>query len=202
MTRPIGYTPEMLAWLEANQAGISRKELTEHFNCHFNMSVGYGSIKNLCARKKWISGLSGQITKGSAPWNKGVKGYMGANATSFKKGQIPKNHKPIGSERVCNKDGYILVKVAEPKTWKAKHILVWEAANGKIPKNHCIRFLDNDPTNCAIDNLICISRAVHARVNHKHKADTDSADLNHAIILNAKLNHTIKNIDKVRSNAQ
>ncbi len=198
MTKPIGYTPKMLEWLESNQAGISRQELTDRFNKQFGMSVGYGSIKNLCARKKWVSGITGHMKKGGTPWNKGVKGYMGANATSFKKGQKVHNHKPVGSERICNKDGYVLVKVAEPKKWKGKHIVVWESVNGKMPKGHCIRFLDNDQTNCDISNLVCISRAVHARVNHKNPANSSSPDINHAIILNEQIKYAANNIGKVR----
>ena len=34
----------------------------------------------------------GQFEKGLIPWNKGVKGYMGANRTSFKKGD---NSRPL-----------------------------------------------------------------------------------------------------------
>ena len=34
---------------------------------------------------------SGQFLKGVPPWNKGKKGYMGANRTSFQKGWIPWN---------------------------------------------------------------------------------------------------------------
>ena len=202
MTKPFSYSPDMVVWVKDNQAGISRQELTDKFNKHFGMTVNVGSIINLCARKKWISGLTGHLKKGSTPWNKGVTGYMGANTTSFKKGIKTHNHKPVGSTRICSKDGYVLVKVAEPKQWKGKHLVVWESVNGKLPKGHCIRFLDNDRTNCSIDNLICISRAVHARVNHKHKADTNSADLNHAIILTEQLKHTVKNIDRYRSDAQ
>lgn len=199
MGKIIGYTQQMLDWLESNQAGISRQELADLFNKQFDMSIGYGSIKNLCANKKWISGITGQKVKGETPWNKGTTGYMGANTTSFKKGQKTHNHKPIGSERVCNKDGYIMVKVAEPKKWRAKHINVWESVNGKLPDNHCIRFLDKDRTNCDINNLICVNRAVHAVVNKRNPANSDNPDINHAIILTEKLRHTVKNIDKLRA---
>jgi len=73
MAKVIGYTPQMLEWLEVNQAGISRQELTDKFNKRFGVTVNVGSIINLCARKKWISGLTGHLKKGSTPWNKGVK---------------------------------------------------------------------------------------------------------------------------------
>lgn len=56
------------------------------------------------------------MKNGNIPFNKGKKGYMSAEQyekckqTMFKKGNIPANHRPIGSERV-GKDGYILIKI-------------------------------------------------------------------------------------------
>ncbi len=37
----------------------------------------------------------------------------------FAKGNVPPNHRPVGSERI-SKDGYIEVKVAEPKQVEIK----------------------------------------------------------------------------------
>lgn len=199
MSKPVGYTPKMLSWLSANQSGISRKELTERFNKQFDMSLNVGSVKNLCARKKWISGLTGYAEKGSTPWNKGKIGYMGANATSFKKGQMPATHRPVGSERTCSKDGYVLVKIANPNRWKPRHIVAWEKEHGKVPSGHCIRFLDLNKTNCDLSNLICVSREENGFINRHDPANTDNADLNKAIIMNAKLKYAVNNIDKVRS---
>jgi|26BtaG_2_1085354.scaffolds.fasta_scaffold07919_3 hypothetical protein len=187
----IKYTQPMLEWVQANQADITRSELTEMFNDKFNMDLGRGTLAALCKRKGWKSSHSGRIEKGAVPWNKDKKGYMGANATSFKKGDRPKNHRPVGSERIT-KDGYIQVKIAEPRKWRLKHIVVWESVNGALPKGHCIRLLDNDRTNCSIDNLICISRGANATSNRCNKADTSIADLNKAILMTEHLK------DKVR----
>ena len=44
-------------------------------------------------------------------------------ATRFKKGHVPKNHKPVGYERIT-RDGYIEVKTAEPNVFELKHRLV------------------------------------------------------------------------------
>lgn len=188
---PIKYTSEMLEWVQANQADITRAELTELFNAKFDMQLGKGTLAALCKRKGWKSNLNARYPKGAVPWNKDKKGYMGANATSFKKGQTPKNHRPVGSERIT-KDGYIQVKIAEPRTWRLKHIVVWEAANGNLPKGHCIRILDGDRTNCHIDNLICISRGANATSNTRNKANTISSELNRAILMTEHLK------DKVR----
>ena len=84
----------------------------------------------------------------------------------FQAGHMPHNHRPVGSERV-NVDGYAEVKVAEPKTWKLKHRLIWEEANGPIPKNHCVVFLDGDRQNCSLENLVLISQVENAIMVHK-----------------------------------
>ncbi len=188
---PIKYTSEMLDWVQANQADITRAKLTDLFNAKFGMDLGRGTLAALCKRKGWKSNHSGRIEKGSIPWNKNKTGYMGANATSFKKGQTPKNHRPVGSERIT-RDGYMEVKIKEPRTWRLKHIVVWEAENGKLPKGHCIRILDGDKTNCHIDNLICISRGANATSNRCNKADTSSADLNKAILMTEHLKDKIR----------
>jgi len=189
--RAIKYTDEMLEWIEANQADISRAELTRQFNKRFNMNTGRCTIPALCVRKGWVSKHDGRIRKGDTPWNKGKTGYMGANATSFKKGQKVHNHRPVGSERIT-KDGYIQVKIAEPRTWRLKHIVEWEKINGKLPKGHCIRILDGDKTNCSIDNLICISRGANATSNRCNKANTSSANLNKAILMTEHLKDKIR----------
>ena len=190
--RAIQYTDEMLDWVQANQADITRAELTKLFNTKFDMDLGRGTLAALCKRKGWKSSHSGRIEKGAVPWNKDKKVYMGANATSFKKGQTPKNHRPVGSERIT-KDGYIQVKIAEPRTWRLKHIVEWEKVNGSLPKGHCIRILDGDRTNCHIDNLICISRGANATSNQRNKANTISPELNKAILMTEHLK------DKIRS---
>ena len=188
---PIKYTNEMLEWVKDNQADITRARLTELFNAKFDMQLGKGTLAALCNRKGWKSSHSGRIEKGAVPWNKDKKGYMGANATSFKKGQTPKNHRPVGSERIT-KDGYIQVKIAEPRTWRLKHIVEWEKVNGKLPKGHCIRLLDGDKTNCDIDNLICISRGANATSNQRNKANTQSPQLNKAILMTEHLKDKIR----------
>ena len=63
---------------------------------------------------------------------------------------------PIGAEQVTH-GGYITVKTAEPNTWRWKHYLVWEAANGPIPEGHCLCFADGNPQNCALDNLVLMT---------------------------------------------
>lgn len=107
-----------------------------------------------------------QFKKGSIPMNKGQKMsaevYARCSATMFKKGNTPKNHRPVGSERVT-RDGYVEVKVAEPNKWKLKHRLIWEEANGKIPKGYNIQFRNGDSLDLRIENLYIIDRKSQMR---------------------------------------
>jgi len=179
---PIAYSDNELSWIEANQTGISRKELSQKFNARFSRSISQQNLTGLCKRNGWANGRDTRMKKGQKSWNKGVTGYMGANKTSFKKGSVPHNHKPVGYERIRD-DGYVAVKVAEPNKFRLKHLVVWESHHGKLKKGYNLRFLDNDRTNCDIDNLMCIPRSVNAIVNNRNPANTQSSSLNKSILL-------------------
>ncbi len=153
------YTNEMIEFLREVTPGKTYKEITELFNNKFNLEVTAEIIKSLLSRKKIHTGTGGCLyKKGSIPWNKGKKGYMGANKTSFKPGNIPANWKPVGSERI-DTEGYILIKIAEPRKWALKHRIIWEEYHKKkIPRGSVIIFADGDKSNLNIENLICVSR--------------------------------------------
>ncbi|MDD4843198.1 MAG: HNH endonuclease signature motif containing protein [Anaerotignum sp.] len=153
------FTAEMNGFIVANAEGISNLELTELFNKEFGTNVLVKQIKAYKKNHKISSGLTGHFPKGHIPCNKGKKGtyYAGSEKTWFKNGQMPHNHKPVGSERV-SKDGYIEIKVAEPKKWRLKHNVVWENVRGKVPRNHVVIFLDRNKLNVDIGNLKLISR--------------------------------------------
>jgi hypothetical protein len=80
----------------------------------------------LCTRNKWNTGRTGCFEKGDKPWNTGTKGVCKPNSGNFKSGQVSWNKKPVGYERICSKDGYVIVKVAEPNVFKLKHRIVWK----------------------------------------------------------------------------
>jgi phage protein len=171
------YTDEMIEFLKEVTPGKTYKEITELFNKKFNLGVTTGIIKSLLSRKKIHTGTGGCLyKKGSIPWNKGKKGYMGANKTSFKKGNRPKNWKLIGSERI-DIDGYTLIKIAEPKKWALKHRIIWEEFHKKkVPRGSVIIFADGDKTNFNIENLICVSRK-ELRVLNKCSLIKNEAEL-------------------------
>lgn len=169
------YTPEQIDFIKANVAGRTNKELTEMVNQHFGLQLGVNQIKSFKHNRKLSSGLTGHFPKGSVPWNKGKKGisYEGMKATQFKKGHKPWNYKPVGSERV-NNDDYVDIKIADPNKWKGKHILIWEAANGPVPKDHAIIFGDGNKRNFNLDNLLLVSRKQLVRLNQKNLIANDA----------------------------
>lgn len=145
-----------------NYKGRYNQELADLFNQKFNTNITSRTIKSYKANNKLNSGLTGKFRKGQTPHNKGKKMpkevYEKVKHTMFAKGNVPPNHRPVGSERI-SKDGYIEVKVAEPNKWRLKQRVVYEEAKGKIPEGCPIIFLDVNKRNFNIDNLRCITRS-------------------------------------------
>lgn len=184
---------EMHQFMVDNASGLSNIALTELVNMHFGTSLTLNQIKAYKKNHHISSGLDGRFTKGLVPANKGVKMpkevYTKVSGTMFKKGHIPANHKPVGCERIDIKDGYILVKTKEPKTWELKHRVIWEQHYGPIPKGKCLIFLNGDKTDVRIDNLVLIDRKVNVRINQAglryEDPDSTKAAINVAELLSA-----------------
>ncbi|MFD1439055.1 HNH endonuclease [Acinetobacter sp. ANC 4282] len=162
----IKYTEEMLMFLRQHKE-TPRAELACKFNEKFGCKLSIDSVKAKCLRMGLKTGRTGCFSPGQKSWNDGLKGYMGANATSFKKGQKGWNAKPVGFERIT-KDGYIEVKTAEPNVFELKHRVVWCEVNKEIPKGHALVFKNTLRTDCRIENLMLITRAELARLNQSY----------------------------------
>ena len=167
MSRPKGskdkkkqhkWTDEEKEYLASIVKGSTYKEITKQMNDKFEYNFSEEQIKGMMYRNKLTTGTGGYFKKGSTPWNKGLKGYMGANKTSFKKGTIPPNQVPIGTESIT-KGGYIKVKVGEPNKWKLKQRYIYEQHYGEIPKDCNVIFADKNIRNFDINNLILVSKA-------------------------------------------
>ena len=185
------YPEYVREFLIKNNAGKSAREITELLNSTFGTDYTAKGIKGLRARMHLVSGLTGHFEKGHIPANKGKKGYCapGSEKGWFKKGQIPHNHGPVGTE-VMTTDGYLKIKIAEPKQWHFKHIMEWEKYNGKVPEGCMISFKDGDHYNCNIENLMCITKAENAILNHQ-KLRSESAEQTETAVILAKLQHKI-----------
>lgn len=195
----IKYTQEQLDFIKSN-CSEERRNLTLMLNEKFNANFSIDQIKSLCTRKKWNSGRTGCFEKGRKPWNTGTVGLAKANKTSFKKGQSAWNIKPIGYERVCSKDGYILIKTAEPNEFELKHRLTWEKFNGPIPSDHVVAFKNLDKTDCRIENLALMTKAEMARYCQSFQKLSNSEN-NESCLLMAKLKnkkHQLKNASLVQ----
>lgn len=185
------YPEYVREFLIKNNAGKSAREITELLNSTFGTDYTAKGIKGLRARMHLVSGLTGHFEKGHIPANKGKKGYCapGSEKGWFKKGQIPHNHVPVGTE-VMTTDGYLKIKIAEPKQWRFKHIMEWEKYNGRVPEGCMISFKDGDHYNCSIENLMCITKAENAILNHQ-KLRSESAEQTETAVILAKLQHKI-----------
>lgn len=138
----------------------------------------------------------GCFKKGNIPWNKGVTGYMGANRTSFKTGNLPHNTRELYSERV-NKDGLIEIKVDTNK-WISKHRYIWEQYHKReVPKGKVVIFLDGDNRNFDVDNLKLISRGALLILNRQYRNILKDKELIESCV---DLSELIYAINKRRTN--
>jgi hypothetical protein len=73
---------------------------------------------------------------------------------------------PLYSEYTSPANKYIIIKTGKGRNgWEYKHIWEWEKINGKIPKDHCLIFLDGNRQNTNIENLYLVSLPVRAALN-------------------------------------
>lgn len=164
------FSNEQEQFIRDHYQGIDNQELTDLLNEQFNTQFTRAQVKTWKNRNKLDSGLKGYFEPGHVPINKGTKGMfnVGGNSGSFKKGDQPKNYKPIGTERI-DRDGYVLVKVRDEgiwnERWRHKHRIVWEKANGPIPDGHVLIFRDQDKSNVCIDNLMLVTKRQHLQLN-------------------------------------
>lgn len=201
----ISYSAEELAWAKANKA-LPRREAHGQFCRRFGRhDVSLDNFKALCKRNGWFTGRTGQFDPGHVPDNKGRKMPFNANRakTQFKKGhrggRAAKQYKPIGTERV-SRDGYVERKVHDgmplQSRWRAVHLIRWEAENGPLPEDHCLKCLDCNKSNTNPANWECIPRAMLPRLNGRFGRGYDQApaELKPVILTAAKLEHKVRTI--------
>lgn len=193
------YTDDIIDFLKEVAPGKTYKEIVEIFNKKYDLEMTTEKLSSLFGRKKIKTGTTGCFRKGFVPWNKGKKGYIGANKTSFKKGNKPKNWRPVGSERI-DPDGYTLIKISNKggmwQRWAFKHKILWEKYNNKkVPKGYAILFADQDNQNFAKENLILVSRNELRILNQNGLIKAD-ADLTKSGIAVAKLKAKLYEIRK------
>ena len=160
------WTEEEINFLREVYPHYPNKEVIEMLKDKFGIETSRRNLLNVKNRYNIPNKVipnSGCYRKGKEPWNKGKTMPEETKAkvkkTWFKKGQIPKNHRPVGSTRI-DRDGYKLIKIAEPNKWIVYSRYVYEKAHGeKLKKNEAIIFADGNKLNFDIDNLVKVSRA-------------------------------------------
>ena len=192
------YTEDMIQFLADHYPKAPVKDWIDTFNQTFATDKSKGAITGTCKRFGIKSGRDGRFEQGHVSHNKGksfpLRGRAKETAFGGDRSNSNDNKKPIGSTRVCQKDGYLIVKVADPSVWRHAHVVLWEQERGNIPSEHVIRFYDNSPEKIkapTIDNLFMVSRSVHARLTQMKLSDTPM-EHKETLILIAKIEQEIK----------
>jgi hypothetical protein len=169
-------------FIRNNYVGISNNELTNRLNEKFETGFTARQVQIYKNKNGFKSGVTGYFEKGHIPPFKGKKLppelYEKASANFFKKGHVPHNVLPFGSESVI--DGYRYVKlenVPNPKSkgnWVMLHRKVWEDYYGEIPKGYAIVFLDGNKMNVNIENLALVKNTEMLKLHRKHLAFEDA----------------------------
>lgn len=161
-------------FIEENYRLMTVKDLAAALTDKFGVVLTERQINTFIKNHGITSGRTGRFEKEHTPWNNGTKGkgLTGRNKTSFRKGNVPPNRRPLWSERIDSKDGFILIKVPEtdpytgfPTRFKLKHVWIWEQANGPVPKGMNVAFKDSNKLNCVLENLMLVSDAELLRLN-------------------------------------
>lgn len=167
------YEKNHIDYLRKISEGRSSKDITKMFNEKFNTNLSEKAVTSTRKRYGILTGRTGRFIKGNIPFNKGKK-YPGMiNKTIFKKGQESLTKKPVGSERICKKDGYIWIKIKDPNIYVHKHKYLYEKEHGKIKKGQIVVFLDQNKMNLSLDNLACIDRNTHLIMNRNSWYSSD-----------------------------
>lgn len=169
------WTDEEKEYLKQIVVGKSYIEIQQLLTDKFNYPFTIEQVKGALGRYNLKNGLNGRFEKNHVPYNKGIKGTIIPNRSSFKKGHRPVNYKPVGSERV-DVEGYRQIKIADPNVWEYTHRLVWQKYNGDIQKGSVIMFADGNKSNVSIENLRLLSKREMLILN-QHKLIKDDADL-------------------------
>ena len=175
------YSQEVVDYLAEIVDGRLADELADMINTKFGTSYTADQIRSLKKNHHLRSNIDTRFLPGSTnkkAWFRKGEHYSPEN--EFKPGHKCYNLAQVGDVKPRTDDrGKQLLWIKTQATgrpqrdWMPYHRYVWEQHNGPIPKDLCIAFLDGDPMNCDISNLICVTRSSLTYVNKKklHHAD-------------------------------
>jgi len=162
------FSHEQIVFLKKYIKNTRISVLAEMFNNNFNASITTRQLLGWCNYRKLHNGIPKTAPK-----------------------------KAIGDE--YTKRGYVFVKVSNKDkansyykgTWKLKHVLIWEQANGKIPKGYRVTFLDGNKSNFSLDNLALITSMENVQLNAQ-RLRTNDKDLTKTGLMIIRLDMAIK----------
>lgn len=209
------WTEEEIDYLIGYYPKQSAKEIAESLNISINRIYNKAFTLGLKKSDQYIQeekirqgerlriiGVQSRFTKGRIPANKGqkmtVEQYQKCQATMFQKGHDPHNTRYDGHERICKKDGYILIRTMKGK-YALKHRLIWEQANGAIPKGMILYFKDNNKQNLSLDNLELITKQENLKRNRTNHFALP-ANLKNLVKAKNKLTKKIKQYEQNQKN--
>lgn len=201
------FTAEMKSFIVEFAPGHHHCEIMDAFNEKFaDTTITKRQVSSALKRYNVKTGFDGRFRKCQAAYNKGKKQveYMGAEAiektkaTRFKAGNIPKNHRPVGSMR-RNVDGYNEIKIAEPNKWELYSRYVYRSNYGEIPKGCVVIHVNGKSDDDRIENLRIISRSAMARLNQSGLFG-DNEEINETAIAIAKINDKIGIVKRRENN--
>lgn len=171
----MSHAPEIASALRAGQTTI--RPLLKQYHCGYDLllkailtRMTKAEYKRICRKRLAKSGIANRFTKGHATWNKGLKGvsFPGSQATHFKKGHLPANHKHVGTIFVRND------KCGKPFRWikvsgihQGRHKWVpyarylWCQSHGPVPAGYFIVHVDGDTLNDDIENHRLVNNREH-----------------------------------------
>lgn len=212
-SRKFIYTPEMLDFLKTNVGKTPMKQLTEIFNKQFGTDRTKQHIFDACRLRGWSNGLlhqkrvfpqevcdfirancKGRRAREMVPLLNKVFGanYSEEQVSRFytKHGitsGVASTYVPIGTVVFRKTEEMYYEKVKDgpnpAENWRPKHHLVWEAANGPIPADSAIIFLDGDRKNIELENLALCSKAVALELVRKNLRFSSAAATNTGVLI-------------------
>lgn len=211
MTANHTWTPENIELLKALYPHTPTKEVARRIGTTINGVYNKVAILGLKKTAEFMAspesgrlysgGTDGRIyrfPKGHVPANKGIKGVIheACIPTQFKKGQKPRNWRPIGSERVS--EGYLQRKLTDTgvsrRDYVCVHHIIWREAGFEIPDGYRLTFKDGNRNNIVLENLQLQSIADLMRRNTIHNYPKPIAELVHLrSVITRQINRKIKN---------
>lgn len=141
-----------------------------------------------------------QFKPGNIPHNKGKKidresdTYAKMSRSFFQKGMKPTNWKPEGTISIrWDNTGRVYQYIKHEGNFVLLHRLIWEQANGPIPKKHKVTFKDGNSMNCDLSNLEMMTFGESMKRNTIARYPLD---IQQVIRLKAKINKKIEQYGK------